>query len=86
MPKKSRKTGSPTGPRVRAGSRSGGATKGLASAATPAAAERIARALEVIAAAMSSAAERPDNHAALTRADAFVWHPDGRLMPVPQVS
>jgi predicted AAA+ superfamily ATPase len=71
---------------VRSGSRSGGATKGLTSAAAPAAAERIARALEVIAAAMSSAAERPDNHAALTRADAFVWHPDGRLMPVPQVS
>jgi uncharacterized protein len=86
MTKKSRKTGSRTAPRARSGNRGGGATKGLASAVAPAAAERIARALEVIAAAMSSAAERPDNHAALSRADAFVWHPDGRLMPVPQVS
>ncbi|ABE62611.1 protein of unknown function DUF815 [Nitrobacter hamburgensis X14] len=86
MAKKSRKAGSRTAPGARSGNRGSGATKGLVSAAAPAAAERIARALEVIAAAMSSAAERPDNRAVLTRADAFVWHPDGRLMPVPQVS
>ncbi|MEH6950688.1 ATP-binding protein [Nitrobacter sp. NHB1] len=86
MTKKSLKTGSRAAPRARSGNRGVGATKGLETAAAPAAAERIARALEAIAAAMSSAAERPDNRAALTRADAFVWHPDGRLMPVPQVS
>jgi hypothetical protein len=40
----------------------------------------------VIAAATTAAAERIDNHAAMTRADAFVWHPDGRLMPVSRVS
>jgi predicted AAA+ superfamily ATPase len=33
-----------------------------------------------------SAATKPDNGAALTRADAFVWHPEGRLIPVPRVS
>jgi predicted AAA+ superfamily ATPase len=33
-----------------------------------------------------SAATKHDNGAALTRADAFVWHPEGRLIPVPRVS
>ncbi|EAQ34902.1 hypothetical protein NB311A_05770 [Nitrobacter sp. Nb-311A] len=50
------------------------------------AADRIARALEVIAAAMTAADERTDSHVVMTRADAFIWHPDGRLMPVSQVS
>jgi predicted AAA+ superfamily ATPase len=40
----------------------------------------------VIAAATTAATERTDNHTAMTRADAFVWHPDGRLMPVSRVS
>jgi predicted AAA+ superfamily ATPase len=35
---------------------------------------------------MSSAAAKPDNSRALARADAFIWHPDGRLAPVPRVS
>ena len=68
------------------GNRRSSATKSPELAATPDATERIARALEAIAAAMSSAAARPDNRGALKRADAFVWHPDGRLMPVPRVS
>jgi uncharacterized protein len=49
-------------------------------------AERIAQALEAIAAQL--AAQRPATSAApsLTEADAFVWHPDGRLSAVPRVS
>ncbi|HTB03246.1 MAG TPA: ATP-binding protein [Bradyrhizobium sp.] len=49
-------------------------------------AERIARALEAIAAQLSASA--PAAHAATSfgGADAFVWHPDGRLSPVPRVS
>jgi predicted AAA+ superfamily ATPase len=86
MAKKSRKTSARKTPRVRSGDRSGGATKGPKSAAATAAAERVASALEAIAAAMSSATTRPDNSIALTRADAFVWHPEGRLVPVPRVS
>ncbi|GEC15232.1 putative AAA+ superfamily ATPase [Nitrobacter winogradskyi] len=35
---------------------------------------------------MTAASEQIDNHAVMTHADAFVWHPDGRLTPVPQVS
>jgi predicted AAA+ superfamily ATPase len=50
------------------------------------AAERIASALEIIAvhlAAGSAASFRPESFG---NADAFVWHPDGRLVPVPRVS
>jgi predicted AAA+ superfamily ATPase len=55
-------------------------------AAPAAVVERIARALETIAAGMSSTAARPDNQRILAQADAFIWHPDGRLAPVPRVS
>jgi predicted AAA+ superfamily ATPase len=85
MAKKSRKTGARKTPGVRSGKTSGGATKGPEST-LPATAERIAGALEAIAAALSSAAAKPDNSRALARADAFIWHPDGRLAPVPRVS
>jgi len=85
MARKSGKTGTPKTPRARTGNRGASATKGPKPAAAPAAAERIASALEAIAAAMS-AATKPDNGMALTRADAFVWHPEGRLVPVPRVS
>jgi uncharacterized protein len=48
--------------------------------------ERIARALEAIAAGMQAASPRASNADVLASADAFVWHPDGRLAPVPRVS
>jgi predicted AAA+ superfamily ATPase len=48
--------------------------------------ERIAIALEAIAAGMAAAAPKPPNGDSLATADAFVWHPDGRLAPVPKVS
>ena len=85
MAKKSRKPGSRKTPGARPGKTIGGATKGPESTAL-AAAERIASALEAIAAAMSSAAAKPDNGRTLASADAFIWHPDGRLAPVPRVS
>jgi predicted AAA+ superfamily ATPase len=49
-------------------------------------AERIARALEAIAAHLSAAAPSPAAADPFGSADAFVWHPDGRLAPVPRVS
>jgi len=49
-------------------------------------AERIARALEAIAAQLSAASSAPVGTDSLGSADAFVWHPDGRLAPVPRVS
>jgi predicted AAA+ superfamily ATPase len=48
--------------------------------------ERIARALEAIAAGIGAASPQASNADALASADAFVWHPDGRLVPVPRVS
>jgi uncharacterized protein len=48
--------------------------------------ERIAHALESIAAHLSAASPKSSTADSLDRADAFVWHPDGRLAPVPRVS
>ena len=49
-------------------------------------AARIADALEAIAAQLSANAPAASSTDSLKRADAFVWHPDGRLSPVPKVS
>ncbi|GAB7000661.1 ATP-binding protein [Bradyrhizobium sp. 17-4] len=50
-------------------------------------AERIANALETIASRLAAASPAAADPAeSLGAADAFVWHPDGRLAPVPRVS
>ncbi|MBI5263170.1 MAG: ATP-binding protein [Bradyrhizobium sp.] len=48
--------------------------------------ERMVRALETIAAHLSANASTLAAPASLDHADAFVWHPDGRLSAVPRVS
>ena len=48
--------------------------------------ERIARALEAIAAGLPTTAEKPSNPDSLKEAEAFVWQPNGHLVPVPRVS
>ena len=48
--------------------------------------ERIARALESIASHLSAASPKSSAADSIGHADAFVWHPDGRLAPVPRVS
>jgi predicted AAA+ superfamily ATPase len=48
--------------------------------------ERIARSLETIATHLSASSPSRGAGASFERADAFVWHPDGRLSPVPRVS
>jgi uncharacterized protein len=48
--------------------------------------ERIARALEAIALHLSTASPASAAANSLGQADAFIWHPDGRLAPVPRVS
>jgi predicted AAA+ superfamily ATPase len=50
------------------------------------AAERIALALETIATHLAAAVPASGGGEALHHADAFIWHPDGRLSPVPHVS
>ncbi len=49
-------------------------------------AERIALALEAIAAHLAAAEPASATGDTLHQADAFIWHPDGRLAPVPHVS
>jgi hypothetical protein len=48
--------------------------------------ERIARALESIATHLAAASPTVSTGDSFGSADAFVWHPDGRLAPVPRVS
>jgi hypothetical protein len=48
--------------------------------------DRIARALETIAAHLSASAPLPDAAQSFANADAFVWHPVGRLSEVKRVS
>jgi len=66
--------------------RKAAAAKRPRAAKPPAMDERIAVALEAIAAGMAAASPKLDNADSLSRAEAFVWHPDGRLAPVPKVS
>jgi len=47
---------------------------------------RIAQALEAIAAHLSASATAPLSPESFGHADAFVWHPNGRLTAVPRVS
>src|SRR6476660_7463857 len=48
--------------------------------------ERIAGALETIASHLAAASPTPGASDSFGSADAFVWHPNGRLAPVPRVS
>jgi uncharacterized protein len=77
-PRPAQKTKRPIAPqsaKKRAGSPSGQDT-----------AERIALALETIATHLAAATPASGGGDALHHADAFIWHPDGRLAPVPHVS
>ena len=62
------------------------AAKRPRAAKPPALDERIALALEAIAAGMAAAEPKQANVDSLGKADAFIWHPDGRLVAVPKVS
>ena len=62
------------------------ATKRPASQPNGDTAARIADALEAIANHLSATSSAPRGPESFASADAFVWHPDGRLAPVPRVS
>ena len=49
-------------------------------------ADRIARALETIAAHLASAGPAISSPQDIAKADAFIWNPSGRLIPVPKVN
>jgi hypothetical protein len=90
MSKKAKKTAARTAPRAGPKAVSRGpaktATKRPASTLDGAAAERIAIALEAIAGHLSAASPAAASLESFGSADAFVWHPNGRLSPVPRVS
>ena len=86
MSKKARKTAPRNAAGAAARKPAKAATKGPAAALTDGNAERIATALEAIAAELSAASPKAAAADSFGAADAFVWHPGGRLAPVPRVS
>jgi uncharacterized protein len=86
MSKMPPKTAPPATPNAASRKQAKTATKRPASPPEDATAERIANALEAIASRLASATPAPDAAESFGAADAFVWHPDGRLAPVPRVS
>src|SRR6201996_9595742 len=86
MSKKPRKTaaGRPATPAARSAQKV--AAKRPTTASGSDAAERIASALEAIAAHLAAGGHASFRPESFGNADAFVWHPDGRLTEVPRVS
>ena len=86
MSKKAKKTTARTAPKGPPRASAKTATKRPAKPSNDATANRIARALEAIAGHLSAAAPAAGKAESFGAADAFVWHPDDRLSPVPRVS
>ncbi|MDI1263044.1 MAG: ATP-binding protein, partial [bacterium] len=86
MSKKAKKTTTRATPKPASRRLAKTATKRPAKASGDATAERIAAALESIAIHLSAASPKAASRESFGSADAFVWHPDGRLSPVPRVS
>jgi predicted AAA+ superfamily ATPase len=86
MSKKAKKTATRTTPKAALRGQTKTATKRPAGTRGDATAERIATALEAISGHLSAAAAPATRPESFGSADAFVWHPDGRLSPVPRVS
>ncbi len=89
MPKNHSKSPAGKGPRTPANRPSRVAAKrptAAIKAGPDLAQERIVRALETIAAHLSAQGKPAVEAESFKRADAYVWHPDGRLSPVPRVS
>src|SRR4249919_3497914 len=86
MSKKAKKTVARTASKAASRTVAKAATKRPANSLNGAAAERIATALETIAGHLSAASPAAATPESFGSADAFVWHPNGRLAPVPRVS
>ncbi|MCK1390818.1 ATP-binding protein [Bradyrhizobium sp. 1] len=93
MPKKPSKSPAGKGPltparkpaRV-AAKRPTAVTKAALKAAPDLSQERIVRALETIAAHLAAQGKPAEERESFKQADAYIWHPDGRLAAVPRVS
>src|SRR5882757_1821759 len=86
MSKKPNKTTSKKAPKANPAPARRAATKRPPAPAKESFEQRIVTALEAIAANLSAAAAKPQKTDSLDDADAFVWSPEGRLIPVPKVS
>jgi predicted AAA+ superfamily ATPase len=86
MSKKAKKTTSRAASRAASRTPAKIATKRPMKSPSEATAERIANALEAIAGHLSAASPADKAIESFGATDAFVWHPDGRLAPVPRVS
>lgn len=86
MSKKPNKKASRAAAKARPGKALKTATKRPAASRAPDAESRIALALESIAASLNASAPKPSGADSLKTADAFVWQPNGHLVPVPKVS
>ena len=86
MSRKPRKTASRPASRAAAERTAAVAAKRPSNARNDDTPARIARALEAIAAHLSASASAPPGPETFANADAFVWHPNGRLTDVPRVS
>ena len=93
MPKNTSKSPAGKGPRTPArkparvaAKRPKETAKGAAKAAPDFSQERLVRALETIAAHLAAQGKPAVAVEPFERADAYVWHPDGRLSAVPRVS
>ncbi|MET4032823.1 putative AAA+ superfamily ATPase [Bradyrhizobium sp. JR7.2] len=93
MPKKPSKSPAGKGPRTPArtparvaAKRPKAPPKAVASPAPDLPQDRIVRALETIAAHLAAQGKPAVERESFERADAYVWHPDGRLAAVPRVS
>jgi predicted AAA+ superfamily ATPase len=86
MSKKPGKTASRPAQKLKRQATAARVTKLAAPASGHETAERIAVALETIATHLAAATPATDGRDPLQEADAFIWHPDGRLAPVPNVS
>jgi predicted AAA+ superfamily ATPase len=86
MSKKAKKTAPRATPKAASQNPAKTATKRPARPPGHDTADRIAKALEAIASHLSAASPSTDAARSFATADAFVWHPDGRLSPVPRVS
>jgi predicted AAA+ superfamily ATPase len=86
MSKKTKKSAPRAAPKASAKTAQKAAKNGPVNGLNSETADRIAKALEAIASHLSVSSPAADSGQVLDSADAFVWHPEGRLAPVPRVS
>jgi predicted AAA+ superfamily ATPase len=86
MSKNPRKSGSRATSKARRDKSAKAATKRPPAGAKHDSEDRIVRALEAIATGLAAASPKPSSTEVPASADAFIWHPNGRLAPVPRVN